>query len=126
MAPPLAESVVARPEAVPPRDGLPGGDQIAEVVGPLLAHTANSHDQPERGTRCVRLTRQLHVGLVEGVVLLAAVAAPAGGHHVLPLMRAAAAARDDVVDVFGRASAVLAGAVVTQEHPTPAQRGTPA
>jgi hypothetical protein len=56
------------------------------------------------------------------VVAFVGVAAPARGDHVLPHVEAAATARQHVVDVLGRAAAVLAPTLVANEDAAAAER----
>ncbi len=59
---------------------------------------------------------EAEAGLVGQPVLLAAVAATATRHDVVPAVRPTPAPRDDMIDVLGLRTAVLAAMPVTNEH----------
>src|SRR5881628_3008215 len=89
--------------------GLPAGLDLAEREA-----------EPVGGRE--RLTMQVEPGFLRRPVHLLRVAPPARGDDVLPYMQPAARAREHVIEVLGRGTAVLASPGVAREDRPPRQR----
>src|SRR5581483_9807335 len=85
-------------------------------------HRPHGDDDPRQLLGRGWLLAKHQADLVEQAVFLLGVARPARGHHVLPGVLAAAASGNDVVDVLGVGTAVLAPVTVAGEHSPTVQR----
>jgi hypothetical protein len=120
----FAERMSSRAAAVR-SSGEANGELVrqAQVRRPGWIEAVGRHDDPHTLVWRARCVAQSHSYIRRRPVLLMGIAGTARRHDVLPRMLPSPTPRNDVVDVLGRAPAVLALVVVADEHRPARQRG---